>query len=85
MSNIAAVEMSVGLRSAARLLVLRSREDVASRRECVKQQASNAEATTVAAEVHRINNNGRCLACDAERATSNRILRTQHSCSDSRS
>jgi hypothetical protein len=38
MMTVSSVEMSVGLRSAARLLVLRGRDDLALRRQSVARQ-----------------------------------------------
>ena len=84
MTTVSVVEMSVGLRSAARLLVLRSRQDVASRRERGTQDAflGDHNLTATADVLNEVNSDGLCLACERENATGRGVLSTQHSCAD---
>jgi len=81
-TTVSGVEMSVGLRSAARLLVLRGREDLALRRESVARGApcGDDELTTAADALDRINNDPLCLACEEESATRLGVLLTMHTC-----
>jgi hypothetical protein len=76
------IELSVGLRSAARLMVLRGREDLALRRETVARVApfGDDELTTAADAMDRINRDLLCLACVKEGATGTGVLPALHSC-----
>ncbi len=82
MTTVSIVEMSVGLRPAARLLVLRGRDDVALRRESVARDVTfgEDELTTPADALDRINNDPLCLACEKETATGLGLLLTVHTC-----
>ena len=82
MTTVSGVAMSVGLRSAARLLVLRGREDLALRREAVARGApfGGNELTTAADALDRINNDPLCLACEEESATRLGVLLPLHTC-----
>jgi hypothetical protein len=80
--TVSAVEMSVGLRSAARLLVLRGREDVGLRRESVARDRPLDEhkPTTAMDALDQINNDPLCLACEKESSTGRGVLLTSHTC-----
>ena len=82
MTTVSAIELTVGLRSAARLLVLRGRVDIAQRRESFARAASFCDlALTLPEEtLNQINDDPLCLACDAEAATGRGVLITMHSC-----
>jgi hypothetical protein len=80
--TVSSVEMSVGLRSAARLLVLRGRADLALRRQSVASEApfGDQELTTAADALDRIDKHPRCPACEQNSATGPELLSTVHSC-----
>ncbi len=82
MTRVSAIEMSVGLRSAARLLVLRGREDVVLRRESLglDVRAGDGDLTTPAEALAQINLDPVCLACEKESATGRGVLLNQHTC-----
>lgn len=83
MKTLVALEMSVGVRSAARLLVLRSREDIGGRREIVRAHAPGEWTNnTLANMLREINADGLCLACEKERETRRGVLRSEHTCSE---
>ena len=76
------IELSVGLRSAARLLVLRGRADLALRRESVARVTPFGDhaLTTAADAMDRINRDPLCLACEKESSTGRGVLLTSHTC-----
>ena len=82
MTTVSGVEMSVGLRSAARLLVLRGRDDVGLRRESVARDrpVDGHELTTATAALDQINDDPLCLACEKESSTGRGVLLTSHTC-----
>ncbi len=84
MTTVSVVEMSVGLRPAARLLLLRGRDDVALRRESVARHLTfgEDELSTPAEALDRINNDPLCLACEKETTTGLGVLLTVHTCID---
>ncbi len=80
MTRLAVVETSVGLRTAARLLVLRSREDVAGRRGLIRSDVPTEANITIIELLQRINADDLCLACACESATGRGLLASEHSC-----
>jgi hypothetical protein len=80
--TVSDVELSVGLRSAARLMVLRGREDLALRRETMARVAPFADnqLTTTADAMDCINRDPLCLACEKESSTGRGVLLTSHTC-----
>ena len=80
--TVSAIELTVGLRSAARLLVLRARVDVAQRRESLAEAAPFVALDLPLSEatLNQINDDPLCLACEKEAATGRGVLITMHSC-----
>jgi len=81
-TTVSALELTVGLRSAARLLVLRGRVDVARRREFFVEAAplGNLDLPLPEETLSQINDDPLCLACEKETATGVGVLLTMHSC-----
>jgi len=66
LTNVSRIELSVGLRSAARLLVLRGRDDIELRRESLAEAAAvnSCHLPGLAETLNRINADPLCLACE---------------------